>query len=83
MIDLTLDAQAWQDIDLATEALVDKWLVAEGDVVRAGQTLAQVVLVKASLELVAPVAGRIEKILVPAGQTFARGKPVAVLREAA
>jgi pyruvate/2-oxoglutarate dehydrogenase complex dihydrolipoamide acyltransferase (E2) component len=83
MTDLTLDAQAWQDIDPATEALVDKWLVAEGDVVRAGQTLAQMVLVKASLELVAPAAGRIEKILVPAGQTFARGKPVAVLREAA
>jgi pyruvate/2-oxoglutarate dehydrogenase complex dihydrolipoamide acyltransferase (E2) component len=83
MTDVTLDAQAWQDIDPATEALVDKWLVAEGDVVRAGQTLAQVVLVKASLELVAPAAGRIEKILVPAGQTFARGKPVAVLREAA
>lgn len=83
MTDVTLDVQAWQDIDPATEALVDKWLVAEGDVVRAGQTLAQVVLVKASLELVAPAAGRIEKILVPAGQTFARGKPVAVLREAA
>jgi pyruvate/2-oxoglutarate dehydrogenase complex dihydrolipoamide acyltransferase (E2) component len=83
MTDLTLDAQAWQDIDPATEALVDKWLVAEGDVVRSGQTLAQMVLVKASLELVAPAAGRIEKILVPAGQTFARGKPVAVLREAA
>jgi pyruvate/2-oxoglutarate dehydrogenase complex dihydrolipoamide acyltransferase (E2) component len=83
MTDLTLDAQAWQDIDPATEALVDKWLVVEGDVVRSGQTLAQMVLVKASLELVAPAAGRIEKILVPAGQTFARGKPVAVLREAA
>lgn len=83
MTELTLDVQAWQDIDPATEALVDKWLVAEGDVVRAGQTLAQMVLVKASLELVAPAAGRIEKILVPAGQTFARGKPVAVLREAA
>lgn len=83
MTDVTLDAQAWQDIDPATEALVDKWLVAEGDVVRSGQTLAQMVLVKASLELVAPAAGRIEKILVPAGQTFARGKPVAVLREAA
>ena len=83
MTDVTLDAQAWQDIDPATEALVDKWLVAEGDVVRAGQTLAQVVLVKASLELVAPAAGRIEKILVTAGHTFARGKPVAVLQEAA
>ena len=83
MTDVTLGAQAWQDIEPATEALVDKWLVAEGDVVRAGQTLAQVVLVKASLELVAPAAGHIEKILVPAGQTFARGKPVAVLREAA
>lgn len=83
MTELTLGLDAWTDIDPATEALVDKWLVSEGDAVRAGQTLARVVLVKASLDLVAPAAGRLDKILIPAGQTFARGKPVAVLREAA
>lgn len=82
MSEVTLDAQAWTDIDPATEALVDKWLVAEGDAVRAGQPLANVVLVKANLEVAAPAAGRIARILVPAGETFAQGKPIAMLEAA-
>lgn len=59
------------------------WLVAEGDTVRAGQPLANVVLVKATLDIGAPTSGRIEKILVKAGETFAQGKPMALLGEAA
>lgn len=82
MIEITLDDQAWQDVEAGVEALVDQWLVAEGDTVRAGQPLAKVVLVKASLDVVAPAAGRIEQIVVPAGATFARGKPIARLKEA-
>lgn len=81
MTEITLRADAWKDIDPATEALVDRWLVAEGDTVSAGQTLANVVLVKANLDLVAPSDGRLEKILVKVGDTFARGKPVALLKE--
>ena len=82
MTEITLGTEAWKDIDPATEALVDKWLVAQGDTVRAGQALANVVLVKSNLEIVAPSAGRVAQILVPAGQTFARGKPIAVLQGA-
>lgn len=81
MIEITLSADAWKDIDYATEALVDKWLVAEGDTVRAGQPLVNIVLVKASQEIVAPANGRIEKILVKANDTFAQGKPIALLKE--
>jgi len=79
MTDITLAADAWQGVDEAVEALVDKWLVQAGDTVRAGQLLANVVLVKASLEITAPADGRIAQILVPAGGTFARGKPIATL----
>ncbi len=82
MIGITLSADAWKDIDSATEALVDKWLVAEGDTVSAGQSLANVVLIKANQDIVAPADGRIEKILVPAGETFAQGKPIAMLKGA-
>lgn len=82
MTGITLGADAWNDIDPATEALVDKWLVAEGDTVRAGQPLANVVLVKANQEIMSPADGRIEKILVQAGETFAQGKPIAQLQEA-
>lgn len=81
MTGITLSADAWKDIDPATEALVDKWLAAEGDTVRAGQALAKVVLVKANQDIVAPADGRIEKILVQAGETFAQGKPIALLKE--
>ena len=81
MTGITLGADAWKDMDPGVEARVDKWLVAEGDTVRAGQTLATVVLVKTSQDIVAPDDGRVEKILVPAGETFAQGKPIARLKE--
>lgn len=81
MIEITLAVDAWKDIDPGTEALVDKWLVGEGDTVRAGQPLANVVLVKTNQEIVAPADGRIEQILVRSEETFARGKPIALLKE--
>lgn len=81
MIKITLAADAWTDIDPETEALVDKWLVGEGDTVRAGQPIANVVIVKTNQEIVAPVDGRIEKILVKSEETFAKGKPIALLKE--
>ncbi len=78
MTEVTLQDEAWQGVDTAVQALVDKWLVKEGDTVQAGQPLANVVLVKSNLEINAPAAGRIQ-ILVPAGSTFARGQPIATL----
>ena len=81
MIEITLAADAWKDIDPGTEALVDKWFVVEGDAVRAGQPIANVVLVKANQEIVAPADGRIEKILVRSEETFAQGVPIALLKE--
>ncbi len=81
MIEITLTTEAWTDIDPGTEALVDKWLVVEGDTVRAGQPIANVVLVKTNQEIVAPADGRIEKILVKSEETFARGKPIGLLKE--
>lgn len=82
MTEITLGADAWKDVDPGTEALLDKWLVAEGDTVSAGQILANVVIVKANQDIAAPSNGRIVKILVKADETFARGKPLALLKEA-
>jgi pyruvate/2-oxoglutarate dehydrogenase complex dihydrolipoamide acyltransferase (E2) component len=81
VIEITLAADAWTDIDPGTEALVDKWLVGEGDTVRAGQPIANVVIIKTNQEIVAPADGRLEKILVKSEETFARGKPIALLKE--
>ena len=82
-IEIVLPAQVWQDVEPGTEALVEDWLVAEGEAVTAGQAIASVVVVKTNHEVTAPVDGVIEKILVAAEDTFARGAPLALLQGAA
>ncbi len=82
MIAIGLEDNAWKDVEPGTEALVDRWLVREGEPVQAGAALVVVVLVKTSVELVAPVDGVLDRIGVAAGATFARGVPVGWLREA-
>ena len=81
MTDVVLPDSLWEGVDPGTEALMDEWLVREGDRVVAGQLLAKVVLVKANLEVTAPADGLVERILVPAEQTFAKGVALATLRE--
>jgi pyruvate/2-oxoglutarate dehydrogenase complex dihydrolipoamide acyltransferase (E2) component len=79
MLAIRLADEMWKDVEPGSEALLDKWLVKEGDVVSADQPVASVVLVKATLEVSAPAGGRIARILVPAEQTFARGSDLALL----
>lgn len=83
MSDVVLPAAAWQDVEAGTEALVDRWLVGPGDTVKAGQTLAVVVLVKASIDVTAPADGVVEQILVPKDATFKPGQALARLKAAA
>jgi len=80
MTDVLLPDEVWEGVEPGTEALVDQWLVREGERVNAGQTLAKVVLVKANLEVIAPADGVLERILVPAEGTFPKGRPIATLR---
>ena len=80
MIDVALVDDAWKDVDAGVEALLDAWQVREGDAVRQGQTLAVVVLVKTSFDIVAPVDGIIEQILVAKEDTFIRGQALARLK---
>lgn len=79
MIDIVLAAEAWKDVEPGTEALVDQWLVREGDRVRAGQTIAVVVLVKASIDIAAPADGTVSQILVEKDATFKPGQTLARL----
>ena len=81
-IDITLPDGAWEGVEAGVEALLDQWLVAAGDAVRAGQPLAKVVLVKANLDVTAPTSGRVEAIRVATGDTFKRGQAIAILQEA-
>lgn len=82
MTDVVLADEVWEGVEPNTEALVDEWLVKEGERVAAGQPLVKVVLVKTNFEVAAPANGIVERILVKAEETFPRGKPLAVLREA-
>ncbi len=78
-IAIRLPDDAWGSVE--GEALVDKWLVAEGDQVRAGDPLLTVVLVKTNVEIPSPVDGTLSKILVAAEGTFKRGQDLGMLEE--
>lgn len=52
-----------------TEGIVVEWRVAEGDVVEAGQTLLDVTTDKVDVEVPAPGAGRITRIVAAPGET--------------
>lgn len=82
-IGIVLQEDAWSDVEAGTEALVEDWLVKEGDTVATGQPVATVVLVKSNFEVTAPAAGVIEKILVQREETFAQGKAIGLLKEVA
>jgi len=63
-----------------TEGNLARWLKKEGDVVKAGQVLAEIETDKATMEVEAVDEGKILKILVPGGaQGIAVNTPIAVL----
>lgn len=78
-MNIGLPDAAWEGVDPTVEALVDRWLVQEGETVRRGQPLVTVVLVKTSHDIGSPADGRLDRILVAAGHTFQQGQPLATL----
>jgi pyruvate/2-oxoglutarate dehydrogenase complex dihydrolipoamide acyltransferase (E2) component len=80
MMEITLPDDAWEGTEAGAEALLDAWLVAKGDRVEAGQVIGQVAIVKAIVDLVAPVAGIVESLEVAAEENFPRGRVLARLR---
>lgn len=63
----------------ATEAILSKWLVKEGDAFEVGQPLAEVETEKAIVEVPAETAGVLGKYLVAEGKNAQVGLPIAVL----
>jgi pyruvate/2-oxoglutarate dehydrogenase complex dihydrolipoamide acyltransferase (E2) component len=51
------------------EGEITKWLVKEGDVVKADQPMVEVMTDKATVEIASPVAGRVQALKVKEGQT--------------
>lgn len=64
------------------EAVVAKWLVAVGDVVKADQMVAELETDKVNLEVTAPAAGKITSIAAAKGSTVKVGQVMAELDEA-
>ncbi|NWE77809.1 lipoyl domain-containing protein [Pseudomonas yamanorum] len=76
MITVTLQNEAWDDVEDGTEALLDEWLVKAGTPVKAGEIIAIVVVAKTSFEVVAPGNGTVSKLLVSLQETVTRGQPL-------
>jgi pyruvate/2-oxoglutarate dehydrogenase complex dihydrolipoamide acyltransferase (E2) component len=74
---VTLDPLLWLALEAGDEAVLERWLVSEGDVVRAGELLAQVRLVQQTVDIAAPHSGVLESIRVAAGDRFGRGAVLA------
>ena len=61
-----------------TEAILARWLVADGDLVAKGQPLYEIETDKVSNEIESPAAGRLHRIAAE-GLTYLVGEPLAEL----
>ena len=61
------------------EAVVDAWLVAEGDVVELNQPIAEIETAKATVEVPSPFAGRVAALHTTAGSTLKVGDPLVTI----
>jgi pyruvate/2-oxoglutarate dehydrogenase complex dihydrolipoamide acyltransferase (E2) component len=62
-----------------TEAEVTEWLKAEGDSVEQDELILIITTTKMSLEIEAPVAGILKKILVPEGELAEVGTTLGII----
>ncbi len=76
---VVLDHVQWELLDAGAQPVLLGWLVAEGDLVEAGQPLALVDLGHINVEVPAAHTGTLEDIMVAAGETFVRDQPLARL----
>ncbi len=79
MADVILDPERWESVEAGDNAVIDCWLVGEGEFVHAGQPLAQATLVRENITVAAPHSGVLEQIVVPSGERFGRGDVLARL----
>jgi len=61
------------------EGEIVRWLIQEGDVLREDQPMVEVMTDKATVEIPTPKAGRVERIMVPAGKLCAVGQVMVVI----
>ncbi len=72
VVAVRLGEPAWEGLEEDAEALLAEWTVAPGDQVGEGQEIGLAELVKASVPIVSPVAGRVLELPVAVGRSLAR-----------
>jgi pyruvate/2-oxoglutarate dehydrogenase complex dihydrolipoamide acyltransferase (E2) component len=72
-----------ESINSSSELRVLEWHVREGETCEQGQLLVELESFKAVIEIFAAQSAVLRQIRVPAGQTQALGKPIAVLSDTA
>jgi pyruvate/2-oxoglutarate dehydrogenase complex dihydrolipoamide acyltransferase (E2) component len=86
LIGVRLPEEAWEevedDVEDDVEALLEEWLVEEGATVEAGQNVANAIVLKTSFEVLAPVAGTVDSIVIASGETFGRETDLAWIEPA-
>ncbi len=82
MIAITLQDDAWTDVEEGTGALLEEWLVEPGERVSEGQSLAIVSIEKASFEVAAPQAGTVARLLLKPQDKVERGQVLAEIEAA-
>lgn len=73
MVDVRLESRRWEKAGEDAEAVLESWLVDEGDHVDAGQVLCKASLASQGVDVAAPAAGIVEQIAVSAGEKFCPG----------
>lgn len=81
MAEITAPDEPFADEGDEAEALLDVWLVEEGDAVAAGQAVAEATVGKTRFQIEASSAGTIAEIVLEAGNTFEVGQRLAVMEE--
>ena len=64
-----------------SEVVIGEWLKAEGDQVQVDESVAELESEKATVELPAPVSGKLVKLLKAKGETAGIGEVIAVIEE--
>ena len=77
MGNVILDPERWESVEAGDDALIERWLVAEGDPVKTGQVLAWATLVHENVAIETLHGGVLEQIVVAAGERFGRGDVLA------
>src|SRR5271166_285293 len=65
--------------DTMEEGKILRWIKQEGDDVKRGDALAEIETEKVNIEVESFFAGKLRKILIPAGTTVAVGAPIALV----